>query len=133
MRPDAEDVACLVCGQDADRLCDYILGRDIDKVSRDVLVHGKIESCDEPHFTCDAPLCSECRAVGGHMHGVEKGEGWSETTDLCPAHKDLGLGTLLPLVRAIDVRAFRSRLAMAVIGGVSSIRFEVERPDRGPL
>jgi hypothetical protein len=69
---------CAYCGRAATILCDFYLGGEIDET------HTKwpcYKSDGEP-FTCDAPLCEQCRVVVG-MTTIT---GVPTAIDHCPYH-----------------------------------------------
>ena len=74
----AEIGGCVFCGRAASRLCDFVLGHEIDET------HKKWPVCksDGEMFTCDAPLCEQCRKVVG-MTTIT---GVPTAIDYCPHH-----------------------------------------------
>lgn len=74
----AELGGCVFCGRAATLLCDFVLGFEIDET------HTKWPACksDGECFTCDAPLCEQCRAVAG-MTTIT---GVPTAIDHCPFH-----------------------------------------------
>lgn len=69
---------CAFCGRAATRLCDFTIGYEIDET------HTKWPCCksDGECFTCDAPLCEQCREVVG-MTTIT---GVPTAIDHCPYH-----------------------------------------------
>lgn len=76
---DEADTPCAFCGQvPATRLCDYILGRDLD-------VAHVVFKMNDTMVTCDLELCTSCAKVQGHTCG----EDGCDTFDYCPYHASL--------------------------------------------
>lgn len=71
---------CLWCENEAEHLCDYMLGHVVN-------ADGVIEDLKAPHFTCDAPMCGEHRRKIGHVCGTLEPP-HADTIDHCPAHAD---------------------------------------------
>ena len=69
---------CAFCGRAATLLCDFCFGVEIDETHRKWPV---FKSGGKP-FTCDAPLCEQCRVVVG-MTTIT---GVPEAIDYCPHH-----------------------------------------------
>lgn len=97
------ETLCAFCGSaPALFLCDFAIGFGIAGWTSTNMVQaakvGRLEDFDserglpytdfdqEP-FTCDAPLCEKCRTYVGNFFACGK-EGFAESHDLCPFHKD---------------------------------------------
>ena len=72
---------CVFCGRAATRLCDFNIGFEIDET------HTRWPCCksDGESYTCDAPLCEQCRTVVG-MTTIT---GVPTDVDYCPFHVKL--------------------------------------------
>ncbi len=80
------DPLCLVCGGRSTHFCDGILGWPVVVISSDgpctLLTITCAEAGTALPYTCDAPLCENCRESGKPLSGP----GGSDVTqdDLCP-------------------------------------------------
>lgn len=109
---------CWFCGKPATLLCDFCLGRDLDKIISKEVMHAEDKS-----FTCDASMCNDCATQIGHVCGRPK---YHDTIDMCPIHKDIpGVGDMRRAIRGSDADAYRNRMRMALKNGKVPIHEEL--------
>ena len=77
----AELGGCAFCGRAAIRLCDFLFGCEIDEA----YTKWPVFKSGGEMFTCDAPLCEQCRK----MVGWTTITGVPEPYDYCPYHADV--------------------------------------------
>lgn len=75
--------ACLICGEPATLLCDFVLGFQIVAT----LPHPVMD--DSAMWTCDAPLCAtHAKHAGNRFFSGSKAVEGVESVDYCPVHRE---------------------------------------------
>lgn len=124
----------MFCGEPSALLCDFVLGRDLDKLidpgepahgGKPGRPPGTLMYPEEPSFTCDAPMCRGCAKSIGHICGRPH---FHDTIDLCPVHdKQDSMYDMRRAIRASEAEAYRNRMKMVVANGTVPTHDELRR------